>query len=545
MKLKLVQWFKRSNIPYMILIAVGLLSLYGFTISSYIAAAPSEGFSREVEIDTVQAGTIKTIRSHVETIELSDNKLLIVAVDGHKTKLITIDEKGQVVDRHIIDLDMFKSTNISVTLEDNHLQLYYVTKDLMRADIDLNSYSFSEVTVEEDVRSFKQEGDFLVLEKTDGLYGKVIGSDNGKATKPTLLVNGSIVSYELAISNDELNIVTTVKNGIAVDVRYLKTNRELAVVDEFTLYEKSGSSYIKNVNDIIIINDELHILFVWSDVRFGSNYLTMNQVNLETKQIESSFRKETSMHRSKFVIQQVNQDSYNIIMQDYVQSSINIVIATIGENISTSVKPLTKTRKLSMLSSYIKKDNDERLVFADLSNDNKIIYFATSNPEVIKATTRVTTINPIRILWVTLVVLMQSVYIGIFSYAIVVALPPFVFLLIINKITPTYKYKMFIHTGIAVIAHTIAKLYRTYHLLNIEGAFPVSAKFIGTEPIIYVVMILTSIVSVLIMLRYIKLNRQYDSTELNSYWQFMFIDFVQYILLIFIYSNTALIINQI
>jgi hypothetical protein len=471
--------------------------------------------------------------------------LLIVAVDGHKTKLITIDEKGQVVDRHIIDLDMFKSTNISVTLEDNHLQLYYVTKDLMRADIDLNSYSFSEVTVEEDVRSFKQEGDFLVLEKTDGLYGKVIGSDNGKATKPTLLVNGSIVSYELAISNDELNIVTTVKNGLAVDVRYLKTNRELAVVDEFTLYEKSGSSYIKNVNDIIIINDELHILFVWSDVRFGSNYLTMNQVNLETKQIESSFRKETSMHRSKFVIQQVNQDSYNIIMQDYVQSSINIVIATIGENISTSVKPLTKTRKLSMLSSYIKKDNDERLVFADLSNDNKIIYFATSNPEVIKATTRVTTINPIRILWVTLVVLMQSVYIGIFSYAIVVALPPFVFLLIINKITPTYKYKMFIHTGIAVIAHTIAKLYRTYHLLNIEGAFPVSAKFIGTEPIIYVVMILTSIVSVLIMLRYIKLNRQYDSTELNSYWQFMFIDFVQYILLIFIYSNTALIINQI
>ena len=150
--------FDKSNKGIVLVLIVFLLSLYGFTVSSFLASGPSQGFSREVEILKATSGKQINLNSHVETILLSEEKVLIAAVDDHHYKLITISPLGTVLDENTLDLDLFNARDISVSMDqEGILTLYYIVGDLFKVLIDLETMAYTQSIVSNDVDYFTRE----------------------------------------------------------------------------------------------------------------------------------------------------------------------------------------------------------------------------------------------------------------------------------------------------------------------------------------------------------------------------------------------------
>jgi len=535
---------KKSNKGVILIIALVLLCLYGFTISSFLAREPSEGFSREIEIGKVTSGKQISINSHVETIRISDKETMITAVDNHQLKLITISKLGVVVDEKVVELDLFNATDISTRIDvEGMLSLYYSKDHLYQVTIDLETLNYSEVKVADDVVHFVRNDEVIVFQQKTGLYGFNI-NDN---TRVLPLVNGDIKSF--VIDKEEASgvyhLMTTIRNIVSVDIRYVQFDHDLTISHEFLIKENSGNSYLKYIRAIYVEGDVLTGVYVWSDNVYGKNYVTVHQYDTKTGELSTDYRCEFSLHRGRHLITDVEEDKVTLLFQEDVHYGINIAEVVISQKDEPIIKPLTKTKKISFLSDYFTFGEDQVLTFFDLIDGNKVIYFATSNAEIVESTTKATTINPLRIIGLIVIVIFQAAFTGAVVYLLFVALGPFILLLLMNKFLPEFKNKIYVQSGISAVIHTGLKIYLTYQLIHVMGTYVLTPLFIGEEPFIYIFMILMSMISYYLMSRYIKWNIDYASTPMEAYLNFILFEYISYTLVVYIYITTYLVISKI
>jgi len=541
---RLKKYFKKSNKGAILIIALVLLCLYGFTISSFLASVPSEGFSREIEIEKVTSGKQISINSHVETIRISDEETMITAVDNHQLKLIIISRLGAVVDEKVVELDLFNAIDISASIDtEGILSLYYNKDHLYQVTIDLETLKYSEVKVADDVIHFIRNDEVIVFQQKTGLYVFNI-NDNARVLP---LVNGDIKSFVMdkEEASGIYHLMTTIRNIVSVDIRYVQFDHDLTISHEFLIKENSGNSYLKYIRAIYVEGDVLTGVYVWSDNVYGKNYVTIHQYDTKTGELSTDYRREFSLHRGRYLITDVEEDKVTLLFQEDVHYGINIVEVVISKEDEPIIKPLTKTKKISFISDYFTFGEDQVLIFFDLTDGDKIIYFATSNAEIVESTTKATTINPIRIIGLIIIVIFQAAFTGAVVYLLFVALGPFILLLLMNKFLPGFKNKIYVQSGISVVIHTGLKIYLTYQLIHVMETYILTPPFVGEEPFIYIFMILMSIISYYLMSRYIKWNIDYASTPMEAYLQFILFEYVSYTLMVYIYITTYLVISKI
>lgn len=538
------KYFDKSNKGFVLIMIVVLLCLFGYSVSSFLAEVPSEGFSRELEIAQVEAGKQININSHVETIIVSDEKAMIAAVDGHEFRLITISNVGEILEDQVVDLDLFYATEVSSFINnDGNLVVIYNKVDLFEATIDLNTLSYTTTEIAKEVSSFTREEDVIVFQQETGLYSVTI-TDYDRVLP---LVHGEIKSFRLEKDHNAniYHLLTTIKNIINVDITYIQFGEDLRVVNDFVIRENTGSNRLKYISAIDVGDELLTAVYVWSDNKFGSNNVTVQQYKLTTGEMTTNYYDEFSFHHSKYVITNVVGSQVSMLFQDDVHYGVNIVEAIMEEDVEPLITPLTKTKKLSYLSKYFTIGDDQAIVFVDLVNRDKMIYFASSNEMVIEETTKATSIDPIRIIGLIFIVIFQAAFTGAVVYLLFVAIGPFILLLIMNKFLPKFKNQIYIQSFISVMIHTGLKLRLTYQLIHEMQTYVFVPPIIGAEPYIYVVMVVLSIISYLLMSRYIKWNIEYTSTAMTGYLHFIFFEYVSYTLLVYIYITTYLVINKI
>lgn len=540
---KIKSYFEKSNKGAILIISLVLLCLYGFSVSSFLASVPSEGFSREVEVAKVTSGEQININSHIETIRLSDEETLITAVDNHEFKLITISRLGEIVNEKVIELDLYNAREISVDLDGNILTLYYVDEDLFQVTIDLDTLEYTSINIAKDVDELMRIEDVLIYQVDAGLFA----IQTNDLTNPVQLVDGAIKSYTMDLDEETntFHLMTTIRNVIAVDILYIQFDENLNVENEIMLEENAGNSYLKYISVIEANDNILTAVYVWSDNKYGENNVTVHQYNTQTGELITDYRHEFALHNSKYIITDVTSDRVTMLFQEDVHYGINITEVVMEEENEATITPLTKTKKLSYLSKYFEFGEDQALVFFDISQGDKIIYFASSNPELIETTTKATSIDPIRIIGLIFIVIFQSAFISGIYFLLFVAIGPFVLLLVLNRFLPDFKNKIYIQSGISTIIHTILKIRLTYQLINVLGTYVFIPPFVGEEPYIYIFVAFLSMISYYLMTRYIKWNIEYKSTPAQGYLNFIFFDYVSYTLIVYIYITTYLVINKI
>ncbi|MDW7660778.1 MAG: hypothetical protein SCL54_05035 [Bacillota bacterium] len=541
---KIKSYFNQSNKGPMIIIILILLCLYGFTMSRFLATGPSEGFSREVEIGTVKSGEKNYIDSHVSTLVLSDEEILITAVDHQQVKLYTVSRLGKVIEEDVLDLNLFRAREISTSIDhEGILTLIYLEDDLYEVLIDLDTLEYKRTKLAEEVEFFLRRGQTIVYQHASDLYG-MNTEDPGKVMP---LLTGPIKSY--ALEQDQstgiYHLMATIRNTNLVDLVYVQFNEEFEVENNFLIEEGSNNTYIKFIRELHVEEDLVTAIFEWTDRVSGENNLTVHQYDIHTSQKLTDYSRKFSMHDSPPTILDVKDDQVKVLIQESVYYGVNCVEVLMSEDQESQITPLTKTKNLSISSSYFEFGDDQGLVFFDLVDNKKIIYFASSNQELVEKTTKVLTINPIRIIGMFLIVVVLAALFSIVYYVLAVGVFPFLSLILMNKFLPDFKNQEYVKSLVSAIIHTALKISLINHIIHVMGIYVLRPPIIGSEPYIYIFMVLSSMISYYLMVRRYQWNREYEKTITMSYIHFLFYEYIIFTLVVFIYIVTYMVIGKV
>ena len=537
-------FFKRANKGPMMIIILILIGFYGLSMSRFLANGPSEGFSREVEIGEVQSGEKNNIRSHVDTLILSDEEIRITAVDHQQVKLFKVSRLGNVIEEDVLDLDLFHASDISTSIDDEGvLTLIYHEDDLYKVLIDLETLEFQRSIMVEDVEFFLRDGQMIVFQRDSNLYGMRI--EDSDIVMPLLI--GPIRSY--AIAQDQstgiFHLMATIKNSIDTDLAYIQFNEDLELVNDFLIEEGSNNSYLKYMRDLHVEDGVVTGIFVWGDRKANENNITVHQYDMLTAQKITDYHRTFSLLSSPPTIIDVTDDQVKILIQESVYYGINCVIVQMFDEQESQFIPLTKTRSISISSRYFEFGDDQGLVFFDLVDNNKIIYFASSNQALVEKTTKLLTIDPIRIIGMFLMVLGLAAFFGTVHFILAVGVLPFLLLLLMNKFLPDFKNKEYIKGLISAILHTVLKAFLIYEFIHVSGTYILRPPLVGSEPFIYIFTALTSVFSYYLMVRRYRWNRQYETLITMSYLHFLFYEYIIFILFVFVYIVTFMVIGKV
>lgn len=540
---KIISFFNRSNKGPMIIIVLILLSLYWFTMSSFLAAGPSEGFSREVAIGEVESGEYNHINSHVDTLILSDEEILITAVDGHQVKLYRVSRLGEVIEENALDLDLYHARELSTSMDsDGNLSLIYLEDDLYKVSIDLDTLEYQRTRLVEEVEYFMRKGQTIVFQQDLDLFGINL-EETGKVMK---LLAGPIKTY--AFDRDPgtgiYHLMATISKGNNVDLAYVQFNEGLVVEKNTLIEENTPNTYLKFIRDIHVDEGLVTVIFAWTDRIYGLSNLTVHQYDSHSTEKLTDYRREFSMHESPPLILDVVDDQVRILVQESVHYGVNCTEVLMSADQESQIVPLSKTRALSLSSSYFKFGEDQGLVFFDLVEDAKIIYFASSNPDLVESTTRISSVNPTRIFGMILMVVVLAALFSTVYYVLMVGILPFLLLLLMNRFLPDFKFKEHIKGLVCAILHTVLKAMLIYSIIHEMGTYIIRPVIIGSEPNIYIFMVFTSMISYWLMVRHYQLNKEYETTITRSYLHFLFYEYIIVTLVVYMYITTNMVIGK-
>lgn len=539
MRSKISEMFKNSIIPSIILIALVLAGLFAYTLASYLAAPPSDGFSRETPISQVAYGDSRIVKSHVTSIQKNNELITTIAVDGHQTTIITNDMSGSVTDTLSLGLDLFKSKQVDAYYEDDTtLVIYYITDALYKTVINTSNSNMSNQLLKENVRSFAASGQELIIVTEEGM--SLI--DTSGTTELTL-IEGTFRSYQATKENNTWYVMYTKVNGFTYDLEIATVQDDS--LDITTLASDERSSALEFIHDIHIQDSLLTGIAIHTNERDGLNYINAIQYDLNTNTLLPMFEVGFPIHDSRYTLTNTGDGQFSMLLQLPFRGGINIAEATVTDSGISSIKYLTKTHGLSKLSGYISTDNDTGLVFLDRVEDKRHILFASTNSKLIAETTNLSTIDPLNILTITIFASLMGLFIWSIPYLLLAGGLPTVLSLMLSKFFGKDDMKPEKYDLIPAVLMTGLKLYFTWHLIHQMGNYIVRPAFIGQEPIIYIALIITSIISYMLFIKSHKHAKGDAITVSAPFISYVGADLIQYSMLVFTYISLNMIVDKV
>ncbi len=169
----------------------------------------------------------------------------------------------------------------------------------------------------------------------------------------------------------------------------------------------------------------------------------------------------------------------------------------------------------------------------------------TTHDEVEASTTRLMNVEPLRVLLLLFVVIIQGAFMSAALYAVRVAGIPILLVLVLSRFLKRVKNGVYIQTAIGVLLHTILKVRFIGFIIHESGNYIQRPPILGNEPMVYVFAAGVCILLLIIVYGYIKRNRQYPSTSVYSYVLFVISDFAFFVLGFWMYTTVYLVIDKI
>ncbi len=534
--------FTETNLPFIILIIAILLAFYTWSITEFFTRPPSVGMSRSLTIAETALAPSGLDRTHLLTIPSPDGETAtLVAVDGENTRILTIDKLGNLIGETSLELDLSQAKHVGGSQQDNGLLTIFMDRDsLERLDINLEKGTWTREIITTDFISFKTSASILIFERKDGLYG--YNTNGFRSIKP--VVSGSIIRYEIDFNNEVVTIVSVIeKPADLFDITMIRCNPSFDAPHKLVLMDNSSDEMYRKLQDISVYENLVSILSVWRDNRYGLNYITIQLMHRVTGKVTGLFQTHVPIQNSRYILIEENSDAVSFLMPRQTVFGYNLVQGTLHRDSDVEYSDLTKTRPLSILSAFFDMNGWDTMVFSDYIDDRRIIQFASNHPELMSSNTRLSGSDIITVSGAVLTNMVIALFLGSL-YLLLISIVPFGIVIILTKRNANKQYWNYISCAIGLAIYTWFKLSVAHSTINKTANYSFPAPVVGSEPIIYVTLIIMSFLSYALVARFLNNSKNPGHTVTGSFFQFLLIDSIQFTFIFIIYGVTSLLMGE-
>lgn len=532
----------RSNRIFITLISSVLLVLYVFSISEYFTKAPSDLISRGIRIGETAAGSSGKEGAQLLTmLPPGKESILLTAVDGKKTRLIEINYLGEIRSEVSIDLDLSEASQISgYAGEKGIIELFVQRHSLDHYIVDIKKGTWRQEVLLDELVSFKSDGRYLVVRKTDGIYG--YDSVEKLLTGP--LVSGNIKYYDFDIDENNFTTVSVVeKASDNFDVIMTNSVDGFIELQTITISGSSSDPAYRKLHDIRTGGQNVSMLFVMRDNRYGLNYITILEVQRGTGNLVNLSQVHVPVQNSRYSLLESQDGSAAFLLRQKTPYGYNLVSCRISGNGEERFSEMTKTRAYSSESRAFKTGDWDSLVFSDYEDGKRAIYYASGNPALMRSASRLSTDDIPGIAGAVVTNLILALFLGAI-YMLSISALPFGIVIALSWRKKGSRIRNLVITGFSAVFYTALKLAVVYYSINNTANYTFTAPLIGGEPIIYIVLILMSIISYTLASRSISRTGTSEKPVSSLFLQFLALDSIQFMLVFIIYSATTLMMGK-
>lgn len=534
-----------------------LFFIYLFSLANYLMQPPTKGFSRESFISSVEYGAIKNLKTAVVSVTDNIGETTIAAIDGHRTRLIRLDTKGNIKFERTIDLDLFSAKDLTLDIDsESNVSLFYIQNGLFQATIHVENGKFSLNQLATDVLSYGFKSDMLLIEKKDELLAKLIlRQDNYDTTVLETrdfeeaaegfisLLKEPFTSYAVDMNNKELKILYTLSDGT---LNLLETKApDFSINTSKILIFDCEKKYIQLLEDMKFDDEQLIGLFSYVDKQYGVNTLTTLRYELADLKLLELNQQELSIQKGRVEINAFDADSILLIVQDVARYGVNIVRVRFQSKESNRIDPLTITRKYSVESNYSIVNGIERLIFSDRPAEHRDIFYASNQPDLISENSALKHINLFQLIVTYILVVGMSILPSLATYLLKTTLLPMFVLVVMVKIIPTFKHKSYFLLSGVIVMQYLLTLNISLEIMSHWSRLQLMPLGIRDPLLIYLILGVFSVLSGLISLSYVKKHEAYENNPIYGFMVYLFSAYFSYILLVVVYIYTELIVGKI
>jgi len=303
--------------------------------------------------------------------------------------------------------------------------------------------------------------------------------------------------------------------------------------------------YFREIKDVITYDNQVVILFTYINKRFQINTLSIVRYDRELASPIQVMQHDFTIQKGTIELDSANQNAVVVILQDFVHYGVNIIKTTWQDAQNILVEPLTKTKIYSVEGNFDTTQEISRLIFSDRESDKRVIYYASSQPDLIQSTTRLSQVNILQLSVVSILVMVMSVLPSITTYFIKTALIPGIILFVATKLIPSYRYKHYIHLAVVSAAQYGLTLAMSIEVMKQWTKLPLLPLNIDQPFMIYLMLALISIIAYSIVARRFLRQEAYEKSPLSSYLIYLMTVYISYVLLVVVYVYTELIVGKV
>lgn len=531
-----------SNRPVIVLFLVVLMLLFGGVIADYFARAPSHEMSREILVSRDEWISSSSRRDIVVTLPApgGESAMIVIPQPGI-TNVLQIDSQGIPISEWTVDVDLSASRGIEGFLSGNgRVVLFSREQTLDRIELDLASGSHARTVVGSDIRSFTLRGRFLVVEHDGGLSAM----DARGRSNLVPIVSGPVQSYAVSDGEDQLQVALVSGEATGYfDVEIVTCSPDLQVQSVSKVIERAVGDQFRSLEDAFAHEDVIDLLFLQRDNRVRSNDLTIVRVRAESGSIDTERRASFPVINTDYRFIRAGRSSATFVMRLHTAYGRNLAAPTVSEH-GTLISELTKTRGTSNLSLYFTMGQWNSLVFSEVRDGVRSIYFASSHPDVIRKSTRWTFRILGRALAATATISVMALFLGMI-YLFFSSVIPFLTVLGMQRFLGRGRRAKLVLVGIGAAVYTGIKLYVTFFVINRTPNYLIQAPVIGGQPIIYGALAATSLISFALSARFLRASVQEHHSATGTLFRLIGVDSVQYSMLFIVYVVTSLLLLKI
>jgi len=155
-----------SSKPWILFLFSLLILIYLLSLGEFLVQPPSKNFSNGLYVDTVDYGAIKNMRTAV-VCEVSDEGIsTLVAIDGHRTKIIQLDNKGHVILSKHFQLDLYGAKELTLKVTSaSTITLFYIDQELHQVNLDIITNHYYDKVIAEQIDSYLFKNNIMCIEE--------------------------------------------------------------------------------------------------------------------------------------------------------------------------------------------------------------------------------------------------------------------------------------------------------------------------------------------------------------------------------------------
>ncbi|MDF1569118.1 MAG: hypothetical protein RQ801_00915 [Spirochaetaceae bacterium] len=239
------------------------------------------------------------------------------------------------------------------------------------------------------IKDFVGSGRMLLAYGSEGLWG---WNDNLDVRVGPIVETDIERSAAARYDDGLLAALVQTRGTDHFDVRLLGFDIDFNITSDRFLFQGTNDDRFRRLRDIRVQDGTVFLLFTRRDNKYGQNEITVLQIPQDSDGKIREYQSRVPLRNGRFQFVDYSGDAPPpFLFRWNTVFGSNLALGTWTDDIDRSrmdAAPLTKTRPLSVLDAFLDVGPNRILVFSDIVENRRTIFFASHNPNLVASTTQ-------------------------------------------------------------------------------------------------------------------------------------------------------------